>query len=135
AFPPTEHGRFAALCRADGLSAADPAARKIAEGSATRSFRRALHPHAPIRSAPVDLSGGLLVVQSLRMAAAIRLRCLVRTRRRQAIVADPRLAADLLGGHRLSVRGLLRDADVVFSAAGRPDPGLAGAPDLSDQQD
>ena len=53
------------------------------------SVNRPLHPHASIRPASVDLSRWFLVVQSLRVATAFRLRYLVCARRRAAVVADP----------------------------------------------
>src|SRR5262249_53412423 len=94
-----------------------------------------LCPNDTVRSAPFDLSGRLLVVQSVCVAAAFRVRRLVRPGGRTAIVAAARFPTDLLAGRRLSLWGLLHYLDLVFPAAGRRHPGLAGAPDLPDQQD
>src|SRR4029077_9003045 len=150
AVPAAEHGRLAPLYRADGLPAGHPLAGTVAQGSSAGAFGCVLRPHDPVRSPPVDLSGRLLVVQSVCVAAAFRVWRLVRAGGRATIVADTPPTAGLLGGRPLSVRGLFlgflggrrlswrglfRDLDVVFPAAGRPDPCVAVAPYLSDQQD
>jgi hypothetical protein len=88
-----------------------------------------------VRSAFYGLSERLLVLQSLCVANAVRVRRLVRARRHQkdvgiAVVTD--YAVDFVG---LSAGGVLRHPDLVLPAAGARDAALARAADLSDQQD
>ena len=82
-----EYGRLAALYRADVFSALDPANDKVARQPHARDFGRALHAVMAVRSAPDGLSERFLVVQSLCLAIAVRVRRLVRVGRRQADVA------------------------------------------------
>ena len=80
------------------------------------------------------LSERLLGLQSVRLANAVRVRRVVRAGRRQAVVGRACLADHAVGFGRLSVRGVLPHADLVFPAAGPCAAALARAMDLSDQQ-
>ena len=77
----------------------------------------ALCRHLAVRSVSVGLSERLLGLQSVRLAIAVRVRRLVRAGRRQADVADSFVADHAVDFARLSVGGVLRDADLVFAAA------------------
>ena len=88
-----------------------------------------------IRSVSVGLSERLLGLQSVRLAIAVRVRRVVRAGRRAAnvgyfVVTDH--ALDLAG---LSVRGVLRHADLVHAAIEPSDAAPARAMDVSDRQD
>ena len=83
-----QHGRVAALYRADAVSAADPVADEMASRRHAGAVGRALCRHLAVRSVSVGLSERLLGLQSVRLAIAVRVRRLVRAGRRQADVAD-----------------------------------------------
>ena len=85
--PSIEYGRLATLYRADVFSSLDPADDKVARQPHPGDFGRALHVVLEVRSAPGGLSEWFLVVQSLCLAIAVRVRRLVRAGRRQADVA------------------------------------------------
>ena len=95
----------------------------------------ALRRHLGIRSLSVGLSERLLGLQSTRLAIAVRVRSVVRVRRRPAHDADSLLAGHAVDFGRLSVRGVLRDHDLVFPAAQSFDAAPARAVDVSDRQD
>ncbi len=99
-----QHGRAAALYRADAVPAADPVADEVEGRRHAGAVGRALCPHLAIRSVSVGLSERLLGLQSVRLAIAVRVRRLVRAGRRPADVADSVVAGHAVDFARLSVR-------------------------------
>src|SRR5205814_6344436 len=132
--PPAEYGRLAALLRADAFSAADPVVDKVAKQPRAGDFNRALRAYLAVRSASDRLSERFLVLQSLCVANAVRVRRLVFAGRRQKHVAIAGLADHGVDFVRLSVRGVLRDPELVLPATELPDAALARAMDVSDRQ-
>ncbi len=114
---PRQHGRAAALHRADVFSALDPVADEVESRRHAGAVGRALCAHLAVRPASDGLSERLLGLQSVRLAIAVRVRRLVRAGRRQANVADSFVADHAVDFAGLSVRGVLRHADVVCAAA------------------
>src|SRR6185312_7374364 len=130
-----QHGRAAALYRADVLPAVDPVADEVANRRHAGAVGPALCRHLAIRSAPVGVSKRGLGLQPVRLAIAVRVRRLVRAGRRRTNVADSRIADHALDRVRLPAGGVLRDADLVFAAAQLPDAALARAMDVPHRQD
>ena len=83
----------------------------------------------------VGLSERLLGLQSVRLAIAVRVRRLVRARRRAANVAHSVVTGHAVDLHRLSVRRVLRHADLVRAAARSYHAAPHRTVDVSDQQD
>src|SRR5260370_27753753 len=131
---PADWGSAAALYRADGLSAVDTAADTVERQSHAGDVGRTLRGFLAVRSAFDGLSERFLVLQSLCVANAVRVRRLVRARRRQKDVASSVFTDHAVDCDCLSVGGVLRDSDLVLPAAGLPDAALACAVDLSHQQ-
>src|SRR5205823_1021288 len=73
-----EHGRVAALYRADVFSAAGAVADEMEARSYADAVSRALRPHLVFRPLSDRLSRGLLELQSIRLAIAVRVRRVVR---------------------------------------------------------
>ncbi len=86
---------------------------------AARAVRGALCADLGIRLEHPVLSDRALVLQSVRLAAAVRVRRLVRVGRRGAARADVALADHQMGRDRLSGVLLRRDHDLVFPARAR----------------
>ena len=81
------------------------------------------------------LSERRLVLQSVCLAVAVRVRRVVRAWRRQAHVAHPVIAGHDVDLFRLSVRRVLRDADMVLFRSSSFDAAPDRAVDVSHQQD
>ena len=114
---------------------ADPVADEVEGRRHAGAVGRALCPDLAIRSVSVGLSERLLGLQSVRLAIAVRVRRMVRAGRRQANVAGSLVAHHAVDFVRLSVRGVLRHADLVFPAVEPSDAAPARAMDVSHQQD
>ena len=82
AIPPRQHGRAAALYRADAVPAAHPVADEMAARRHAGAVGGALCGDLAVRSVSVGLSERLLGLQSVRLAIAVRVRRLVRAGRR-----------------------------------------------------
>ena len=117
AIPSRQHGRAAALHRADAVSAADPVADEVAGRRHAGAVGAALCADLAVRLVSVGLSERLLVLQSVRLAIAVRVRRLVRAGRRQADVADPVVAGHDVDLRRLSAVRVLRHIDLAPAAA------------------
>ena len=89
ALPPRQHGRAAALHRADAVPAADPVADEMARRCHAGAVGAALRRDLAVRSLSLRLSERLLGLQPVCLAIAVRVRRLVRARRRAADVAHP----------------------------------------------
>src|SRR5262249_48697364 len=114
----------------------DPVADEMADRRHAGALGWALCGDLVFRSLSLRLSERRLVLQSLCLAAAVRVRRLVRARRRAADVAHPVLECDAVDVHRLSRLRLLRRHDRELPAAARlPDAEMARAVDVPGQQD
>src|SRR6185312_142824 len=125
----------AALHRADAVSAAHSVADEMAARRVTRPVGAAVRADLAIRLVPDGLSRRLLDIQPVRMAAAVRVRRVVRAGRRRADVADPVVAGDDVDLHRLSGVCILRHADLAHPATQLPDAEAARTVDVPDHQD
>ena len=81
ALPSRQHGRAAAVYRADAGAAADPVVDEVAARRDARALGSALRGDLGIRPLFLGLSERLLGVQSARLAIAVRVRGMVRARR------------------------------------------------------
>src|SRR5205085_1726610 len=109
---PAEHGRPAALYRADEFSAADTAADTVERQSDAGIVGLTLCRLPALRSAFDGLSERFLVVQSVCVANAVRVRRLVCAGRRPKDIGRPVFAGYALAGVCLSGGGVWRHADL-----------------------
>src|SRR5438105_3399646 len=131
----SQHGRAAALYRAAVVVSSRALAAPAPPHARARRFGRALRGGLAIQPQPVGLSGGGLVLQSIRMAVAVRVRRLVRPRRGIASRAAPACKGDDGGRDRLYRLCLVYRLELVCAGHGPVPAALARATDLSDRQD
>ena len=103
----------------------------LALGGVARLLRHRLE----VRPEPARLSGGRLVLQSVRLAAPVRVRRLVRTRRSGKAYRSPQLAGDAGDRHRLSAVRVLCRVELALAGDESGGAGLARRVHLSDRQD
>src|SRR3981189_1163239 len=127
--PSRQHGRAAALYRADAFSPADPVGDEVESRRDAGAVGPALCHHLAIRSVSDGLSERLLGLTSAGLAVAVRVRRMVRAGRRPANVADSFVAGHDVDFVCLPVRGVLRHADLVSAAAQSSDAAPGGAMD------
>src|SRR6185437_1604625 len=133
--PPRQHGRAAALHRANAGAAADPRSDALEARRDAGAVDAALCPHLGVRSSFHLLSERRLGVQSDGLAIAVRVRRLVRARWRKSPVAHHGRSRHAVGLGGLPRVRVLRDADLVRAG----DEPLAAAPartmDVPDRKD
>ncbi len=112
-----QHGRAAALHRAAAVVSADPVALAAQAHARPDRVGGALRRGVGIRMESARLSERALVFQPVRLAAPVRVRCVVRARRLRPAVGAPSLKHHDRGGRALSRVCVLRHADLAFPAA------------------
>ena len=95
--PSRQHGRAAALHRADAVPADHPVADEVAGRRRAGAVGAAVCADLALRLVSDGLSERLLDLQSVLLAIAVRVRRLVRAGRRRADVADPVVAGSRCG--------------------------------------
>src|SRR5208282_5434892 len=130
-----QHGRAAALHRAAAVVSADAVCTVAAPQRGAGRVGRGLRADLEAGLEPAGLSERRLVLQSVRLAIAVRVRRLVRARRHAAARRFLALAHRAGGRHRLPGLRLRHHLDLALRVAGPFRADLAGGVDVSDRQD
>src|SRR5208282_5209133 len=130
-----QHGRAAALHRAAAHVSADAVSAVAGTERGAGRIGRGLRVDVETGLEPAGLSERRLVLQSVPLAIAVRVRCLVRARRLPAARRLFTLAHRAGRRHRLPGLRLRHNIDVALRGAGPFRADLAGGVDVSHRQD